>query len=297
MEVRSPHGHLTFFIPHGPGFDIWNCLKKYFRAPPSRDLDITQLKITPPEISLMTSISQQPPLAPQASTNAAQTATQVHSPSPSISGTTSPLAAVPAPTARSYANATKKPFSPTIASDANTAPLAVGGPAPAQHGQSDSKSSANSNQIPPAVPTVNTPTIVNGNNVISQPAQGDHSRKPSVTISASGATGYIPNGGPVAGPQSRPNSIQFGSMNAGGSPGQGNVTLQNQSPSMLSVAPMNPRISSPQTSPSPIPQPATSGGRPTSSLQGQGNGPIFGSLGGDSGDVGFGRTLLLLMSY
>jgi hypothetical protein len=72
----------------------------------------------------------------------------------------------------------------------------------------------------------------------------------------------------------------------GGSPGQGNAILQNQSPSMLGVAPsMNPRISSPQTSPSPIPQPAASGGRPPSSLQGQGNGPIFGSLGGDSNDV------------
>jgi translation initiation factor 4G len=234
----------------------------------------------------MTSISQQPSLAPQASQTAPQTATQVHSPSASISGTTSPLAAVPAPPARSYANATKKPLSPSNASDTIIPPLAVGGPAPAQHGQLDSKSPANGNQIPPAVPTVNTPTIVNGNNTIPSTVQGDHSRKPSVTISAAGATGYIPNGGPVAGPQSRPNSIQFGTINAGGSPAQGNATLQNQSPSMLGVAQLNPRVSSPQTSPSPIPQPAASGGRPPSSLQGQGNGPIFGSLGGESGDVG-----------
>ncbi|KAI9820238.1 MAG: hypothetical protein M1827_005860 [Pycnora praestabilis] len=238
----------------------------------------------------MTSISQQPIIPPQVpgSTNATQVAS-VHPAPPSISGTTSPLAAVPAPaTARSYANATKKPFSPPIASSTTgpSSPVAVGGSTAAQHGKSSSISPVNGkHSIPPAVPVA--PSIVNSNNVVNgSSSSGTHARKPSVTISAAGTSGYIPNGGPVAGPASRPGSIQFGSINAGGSPAAANpVPQSHQSNSSLAVsAPTNPRITSPQTSPSPIPQPAASGGRPPSGLQGQGNGLSFGSLGGEAGD-------------
>ena len=213
----------------------------------------------------MTSLSQQPPLQPQGQTT---TTNQAHSPSASIGGTTSPLAAVPAPTARSYANATKKPLSPPIASDTNSQPLAVGASAPVQHGKSDSTSPMNRrNSIPPAVPTLSGPTIVNGNTSAHPVVQIDHGRKPSVTITSTGTTGYIPNGGTVVGPQSRPSSIQFGSMNADRSAAQSNATLPYQSPSNLGVAPLvNPRISSPQASPSPIIKPAASGGRRPSSL-------------------------------
>ena len=131
----------------------------------------------------------------------------------------------------------------------------------------------------PAVPSVGGPTIVNGNSV-------DHIRKPSFTVSQSGATNPATNGGAVGGGQNKPNSIQFGSMNAGGSPAQNNPPpLASQSPSNLGVAPPNPRIVSPQNSPSPIPQPAASGGRPPSSLQGQGNELRFGQIGGDPNDA------------
>jgi hypothetical protein len=120
-------------------------------------------------------------------------------------------------------------------------------------------------------------TIVNG-----APAQGDHSRKPSVTITSAGTSGNFPNGGA----NSRPNSLQFGFANQQTSPNLGNpAVLANQPQSGLAVSPnMNPRVTSPQTSPSPIPQPASSGGRPPpSSYQSQGNVPNFGSF-GEAGD-------------
>jgi translation initiation factor 4G len=123
-------------------------------------------------------------------------------------------------------------------------------------------------------------TIVNG----APAAQGDHSRKPSVTISSAGTTGYIPNGGPAGGVPSRTNNIQFGALNQG-SPAMGGPAMLAGQPQLgLGVAqPGNPRITSPSTSPSPIPQPASSGGRPPSTYQTQGNAPNFGSF-GDSGD-------------
>ncbi len=240
-----------------------------------------------PTTDLMTSISQQPVLPPQAPTNVTQTVNQAHSPSASISGTASPLGPAPVPaTAPSYANATKKPFQPPTASGITTPPVAVG----AQHGRSDSFPPMNGKPAipPPAVPTVGAaPAITNGNEALTS---SDHSRKPSVTISAAGATGHMPNGGPVMGKPNGGNPIQFGSMNAGGSPAVTHSvpqSAQNMSSSLAVAAPTNPRITSPQNSPSPIPQPASSGGRPPSSLHGQGNGLSFGGFGGDEGNVSF----------
>ncbi|KAI9872039.1 MAG: hypothetical protein M1830_002128, partial [Pleopsidium flavum] len=238
----------------------------------------------------MTSISQQPVLPPQAPSTVTQTINQAHSPSASISGTTSPLGAAPVPaTARSYASATKKPFSPST-SGVTTPTVAVGGQQ-IQHGKSDSIPPVNGKNAipPPAVPAVGgVSTIVNGNDVVINPSSlADHSRKPSVTISAAGASGYMPNGGPVAGKPTGGNGIQFGSMNVGASLAVANSVpnlTQAMSSSLAVAAPTNPRITSPQTSPSPIPQPAASGGRPPSSLQGQGNGLSFGSLGGEDGN-------------
>lgn len=234
----------------------------------------------------MTSISP-PVLPPQASSNASQSAAQAHPQSGSTSGKTPPQAAGTAPaTARSYASVSKKQFSPT-ASNIASSPVAVGGSGTSQqHGRLDSVNGKG--VIPPAVPSVGTPTIINGNIAIS-PTSGpnDHSRKSSVTISAAGASGYMPNGGPVAGKQAGGSNIQFGSIVAGGSPSMANSTPQsNASSNSLAVhTPSNPRITSPQTSPSPIPQPPASGGRPPSSLQGQGNALSFGSLGGDDTNV------------
>ena len=238
----------------------------------------------------MTSISQHPVLPPQTSGNASQASAQAHSTSTSASGKTSPQAAVPAPaTARSYANATKKPFSPSSASS-NAAPSVPGGiPAPVQHGKSGTISPINGkNSSPPTLPAFGGPAIANGNSAASHPSgMGDHSRQPSVTISAAGTSGYMINGGSVGGKPAGGNGIIFGSINAGGSPVVPQSTPQlSQSANSLAVnTPSNPRISSPQTSPSPIPQPPASGGRPPSSLQSQGNPLSFGSLGGEDANV------------
>jgi len=112
---------------------------------------------------------------------------------------------------------------------------------------------------------------------------GDHGRKPSVIISASGTTGQMPNGGPQT-QSSRPN-INFGSMNGPtGSPAIAtSVPVQQTTPSLAAA---NPNIISPSHSPSPIPQPAASGGKPPANLPGQSNAPNFGSFGAENGEVG-----------
>ncbi|KAL4807267.1 hypothetical protein BDV18DRAFT_115057 [Aspergillus unguis] len=188
-----------------------------------------------------------------------------HSSTPSTSSST----AVP----RSYANATKKSATDSTAA----APVTVGGSS--QHGKSTSTSvSGKPMQQSP------NPTIVNGAPASGGPQQqqqqqqqqgGDHSKKPSVTITAD----YNPSSRAQTG---RPNSLQFGFANQQSSPNMGNpATLANQPQSGLGVTPpVNPRATSPQTSPSPIPQPASSGGRPPpSSYQAQVNFGSFGNAG------------------
>ena len=125
---------------------------------------------------------------------------------------------------------------------------------------------------------------------------GEHNRKSSVTISAAGATGYRPNGGPVAGSSSRSSNIRFGALDAAGSPAASYSVPQSshQSSSSLSVgAPQNPRVTSPQTSPSPIPQPAASGGRPPTGLQAHPNAMNFGSWGAESTETHVSRDVRL----
>lgn len=219
----------------------------------------------------MTSIShKQPGLQPQGQSNSTPAASTSHSSSPSISGSNT--------AARSYANATKK----STESDSGSAQGAGAG---AHHGKSPSISPVNGR--PPMQHNQSSGvTIVNG---APGAPQGDHNRKPSVTISSAGTSGYMPNGGPAGGASSRTNSIQFGSMNQQGSPAMGSpATLASQPQSGLGVSqPVNPRITSPQTSPSPIPQPSSSGGRPPSTYQSQGNAPNFGSF-GEAGEVSCG---------
>ncbi|KAI9924937.1 hypothetical protein ASPWEDRAFT_31780 [Aspergillus wentii DTO 134E9] len=219
----------------------------------------------------MTSNPQKSGLQPQGqSTSSTQAA--------SHSSSTTPLApsSSTSTTARSYANATKK-----SATDSTAAPVTVGGSS--QHGKSTSESPVSGKPMQQQ----NQPsgvTIVNGGAPAPASSQGDqHSRKPSVTITSAGTSGYIPNGGPA----SRPNSLQFGFANQQSSPNMGAPAVPASQPqSGLGVAPTtNPRVTSPQTSPSPIPQPASSGGRPPpSSYQAQGNVPNFGSF-GDAGDA------------
>lgn len=198
--------------------------------------------------------------------------------SPQPAASSSPLAATAPAPARSYANATKK-----SATDSTAAPVTVGGSA--QHGKSTSESPVNgkpmqTQQPQQAASAASGVTIVNGAPTAPAASQGDHSRQASVTITSAGTSGYLPNGGPA----SRPNSLQFGFAQQS-SPNMGNpaVLASNQSQSGLGAPSMNPRVTSPQTSPSPIPQPASSGGRPPPSTYQAGNVPNFGSF-GEAGD-------------
>lgn len=109
--------------------------------------------------------------------------------------------------------------------------------------------------------------------------RNEHGRKQSVVITAAGTSGQTPNGGPV-GQNVRPN-INFGSM-AQGSPAIVNSVPYSSQTASLPAPRHDPRITSPAHSPSPIPQPPASGGKPPS-LQGQGNGLSFGSMGMENG--------------
>ncbi|KAL4923074.1 putative eukaryotic translation initiation factor subunit eIF-4F [Aspergillus undulatus] len=209
-------------------------------------------------------MSSIPPKSGQSQGQSTSAQAASHSSTPSLSGKASPQASAPALTSsstavpRSYANATKKSATDSTAA----ASVTVGGSS--QHGKSTSTSVSGKpmQQFP-------NPTIVNG---APAAGQGDHAKKPSVTISAE----YTSTN---RAPTSRPNSLQFGFQPQQSSPNMGNpATLANQPQAGLGVTPpANPRATSPQTSPAPIPQPASSGGRPPpSSFGAQVN---FGSLG------------------
>ena len=208
-------------------------------------------------------------------------ATEQANASTAASGFTSPLpGAVPAQQpARSYSSA-------ITASQAPTTPAGV--LAPSQNGKSVSESPVN------GVGQMAQGGMQGGNTVPNgTPGNIDHGRKPSVVISASGTSGYTPNGGPVSASGRLP--IAFGSMNSQGSPLPTN-SIPNQSQATLPVSQANPRVISPAHSPSPIPQPPASGGpRPPSNLQqSQSNGLNFGSMGGEGEFVG---TKIIAYAY
>ena len=230
----------------------------------------------------MTSISQ-PALPPQQSSNPSQSVPHAQPSPASYNGRTPPQAAGTAPTsARSYASATKKQSSPTSATYTSNPVSAAGVAGPTQHGKSSSISPVNGKTpITPAVPAMGAPTLPNGYTTSSSTSGPvDHGRKASITITQAGTSGYLPNGGPAGGKPAGGNNIQFGNFNPDGSPAMAKAIPQpSQAMNSLAVIPpQDPRIISPVPSPSPIPQPAASGGRPPSSLQGQTNGMSFGSL-------------------
>ncbi|OJD16250.1 hypothetical protein AJ78_03587 [Emergomyces pasteurianus Ep9510] len=203
----------------------------------------------------MTSISQTSGLKPQGQSTSSAAASQGHSP------------------------ASSKSSPQTVTGEGATPTTAGSGPAETpQHGKSPSVSLNGKHMQHPAPPVAGGLTIVNGN---TAPNTSLHDRKNSVTINPN----LIPNGGP-AGNSSLANSVRFGSLDSQGAPMNNPASLPNQPQSTLGVnASMNPRATSPQTSPSPIPQPIASGGRPPSSLQGQGHNFNFGSFGTESGDM------------
>ncbi|KAI6714245.1 hypothetical protein PZA11_002700 [Diplocarpon coronariae] len=157
----------------------------------------------------------------------------------------------------SYANTAKKAVSsPTNATSSSTPSpaVAVGGSGPVQHGKTSSISPMNGKPtVAPAVPAVSAPAIAHSSSATN--GSSDHSRKSSVTIGANGM-----NGGPVGGMK-----IQFGSV-AEASPKVSHSSLAGAH----NTTSGNPRVTDPSHSPSPIPVPSASGGKPPSGL-GQGS--------------------------
>lgn len=202
------------------------------------------------------------PPVPSTNSNASQSG---RAGSPPVVGNAPLIASTPAQQpARSYAHATK---------NAGSGPAAQA---------ASSTTGANRNAPPdslngrPVASKMAAPAIANsGTSANGASAPAGHSRKPSRTISASGSSGQIPNGGPTTPSSSRPN-LMFGNIPAGGhAPAIANST-PSQSTSSMPVPRHDPRVTSPTASPSPIPQPAASGGRPN--LSGQSNPVSFGSL-------------------
>ncbi|KAI9828174.1 MAG: hypothetical protein M1826_006102 [Phylliscum demangeonii] len=142
---------------------------------------------------------------------------------------------------------------------------------------------------PIAVGVPGLPIVVGHHGLNGAASAGDHARKSSVTITAAAAaTAFMANGGPVVASSGRPTGLQFGSAPAMNSPASSFAVPHHspQGPSSLAVStPSNPRVLSPQSSPSPIPQPPESGGRPPASLQAQVNAMNFGAFMGEPIDA------------
>jgi len=211
-------------------------------------------------------------------------------PSHSTSDETTPLPAVPAqlPTKPSYAHATKSASTSstttkTALSSTPTPTSATGPSAPVQHGKIDDTDSKRS--MSTTSPSVGPQQGVANTHINGISRTDSHGRKPSVVISASGATGHMPNGGPVGQNASRPH-ISFGSMmDSQASPAQSNAQPFYSQHAALATPQHNPRIISPAHSPTPIPQPPASGGKPPAGLQQHGNPVNFGSMGTENADV------------
>jgi translation initiation factor 4G len=187
--------------------------------------------------------------------------------SATLNDATSPSSGVvPAPLPRSNASALK------TASPNTALPAGASLPQNAQPG------SAPVNGVSMAQGGPQSGTVPNG----TPSSGGDHGRKVSVVIGRDGASGYPPNGGPVN--NGRASNISFGSINQSSPLPAASVPHSSQT-SSLATPQANPRTTTPTHSPSPIPQPPASGGRPPSSLQNQSNGMQFGSMGGDSDQV------------
>ncbi|KAI1771284.1 hypothetical protein F4818DRAFT_209286 [Hypoxylon cercidicola] len=180
-------------------------------------------------------------------------------------------AAASAPSYASAAGASKKQSSTPVVATGSTPPVVAAGSSAStpHHAKSASITPLNGRpNIMPAIPAV--PTVAHGTSNVN--GISDHNRKSSVTMSANGPNSYSTNGGPAGGKT----NIQFGF--------QDSPAVSHSSPQIgsapIPIPESNPRVTSPQNSPSPIPQPSASGGRPPSGTAQQTM--TFGSFGGDS---------------
>ncbi|KAI1335172.1 hypothetical protein F5Y15DRAFT_428480 [Xylariaceae sp. FL0016] len=184
-------------------------------------------------------------------------------------------AAPAAPSYASAAGATKKQASTPVVATGSNPPVVVGGSSTsnAHHAKSSSVSPMNGRpNIMPAVPAgaPSAPAVAHGSSNVN----GDHTRKSSVTMSANGPNSHSTNGASV---NAKP-GIQFGFQD---SPAASHSTPQPGTAAPIPIPGGNPRVTSPANSPSPIPQPSASGGRPPSSAA-QGGSMTFGSFGGET---------------
>ncbi|KAF4510416.1 hypothetical protein G6O67_002304 [Ophiocordyceps sinensis] len=181
-----------------------------------------------------------------------------------------PATTTSATTAASYASAAgapKKPAQAPLVATSSQPPVVAGGAsAPVQNAKGASPSPVNGK--PAVTPAV--PAVARGNNG----SASDHTRKSSVTMVASGPNSFAANGGPVGGSKA---GIQFGFD----SPAMAHSSPQVAGSVPIPIPGGNPRVTSPAHSPSPIPQPSASGGRPPSGLQQPTGQMTFGSLSSD----------------
>ncbi|RSL88975.1 hypothetical protein BHE90_015978, partial [Fusarium euwallaceae] len=182
-----------------------------------------------------------------------------------------PATNTPATTAPSYASAAGAPKktaqAPIVATGSH--PPAVVGSSSSSAQNAKGASSSPVNGKPAVTPAV--PAVVRGSANLNG---SDHSRKSSVTMAANAPNSFVANGGPVGGAKS---GIQFGFD----SPAMAHSTPQTGSAAPIPIPGNNARVPSPAHSPSPIPQPSASGGRPPSGLQQASGQMTFGSLGSD----------------
>lgn len=180
-----------------------------------------------------------------------------------------------APAATSYASAAgavKKPLStPVVATGSNAPIVAAGSSAPTpNHAKSSSISPMNGR--PNIMPAVPVPAVAHGTSSVN--GQADHNRKSSVTMSGNGPNSYSTNGASAG---AKP-GIQFGYQD---SPAASHSTPQPPSAPVPIPGAGNRVVTEPRHSPSPIPQPSASGGRPPSGAGPANSTLAFGSFDND----------------
>ncbi|CAK7266765.1 hypothetical protein SEPCBS119000_002197 [Sporothrix epigloea] len=182
---------------------------------------------------------------------------------PLIATGSSASTSAPANASASYARpASVSPLNGSAAGSStnpNTTNRTMSGSVAPSTGATAAKNSGNK-AVTPAVPTV-----LNGSSGIA----ADHARKSSVTISATGPSSFIANGG--AAPKAPLPKFGYDESPA----------IAHSTPSHSMIG--NQRVPSPAQSPIPIPipQPSASGGRPPPTISQDGSTMKFGSFGGD----------------
>ncbi|RYP13348.1 hypothetical protein DL767_010790 [Monosporascus sp. MG133] len=190
---------------------------------------------------------------------------------PTSQATTS-SANAPVPSYASAAGAAKKQSSAPVVATGSSQPVVAAGSSVSTPNHAKSSSISPMNGRPNIMPAV--PAVAHGTSSANGHSDS-HNRTPSVTIT-NGPSNYSNGGAGVS-----KNGIQFGFNESPAVPHSVPQPVTAAIP--IPGAGSNPRATSPANSPSPIPRPSASGGRPPSSTQ-QGGSMTFGSFTGAEGD-------------